>query len=73
MRQEALLLEKAMTLSMGQGHLGAIYNKKIETELAKRFISGKIVDGSHVLVALRDGDLGFEVQRPQEAKVAMHK
>jgi len=44
--------------------------QKIETELAKRIISGEIVDGSYVLVALRDGDLSFEVQRPQEAKVA---
>jgi len=44
--------------------------QKIETELAKRIISGEIVDGSHVLVALRDGDLSFEIQRPQEAKVA---
>jgi len=44
--------------------------QKIETALAKKVISGEIAEGSHVRVALEDGNLSFKVKKPEEAEVA---
>jgi len=46
---------------------------KIDPELAKRIICGKIVHASCVFVTLRMVIGGFLVQRPGEAKWPIHK
>ena len=44
--------------------------RKLETALAKKMIAGEIPDGSHIQIALEDGNLSFKLQQPEEAKVA---
>ncbi|MDL1971289.1 MAG: ATP-dependent chaperone ClpB [Candidatus Desulfofervidaceae bacterium] len=38
--------------------------RKLETALAKRIISGEVPDGSHIQVVLKEGDLAFEIKPP---------
>ena len=44
--------------------------RKLETALAKKMIAGEIPDGSHIQIALEDGNLSFKLQQPEEARVA---
>jgi len=44
--------------------------RKLETALAKKMIAGEISDGSHIQIALEDGNLSFKLQQLEEAKVA---
>jgi len=43
--------------------------RKLETALAKKMIAGEIPDGSHIQIALEDGNLSFKLQQPEEARV----
>jgi len=47
--------------------------RRLETALAKKIIAGEIIDGSHIFITVKEGDLYFEVMPPvkEETEVAV--